>query len=172
MWISVGRSFYSPHEEVDLCRGVTAYCGFQQGLKTTSQGLALCLDYSVLSFHKSIPVIDYVMELFPQIRSVPDIRYVRREAIGALKGLKVRVSHRRSKQKYTISVLAEEDTCDSYFRLVDLEGNTPPRRTSLVSYFRGKWGKCIKYINIPCLEFGKSNRSNKVPMEFCILVEG
>lgn len=69
-------------------------------------------------------------------------------------------------------MLAEEDTCDSYFHLVDLEGNTPPKRTSLVSYFMGKWGKCIKYINIPCIELGKSNRSNKVPMEFCILVEG
>lgn len=87
-------------------------------MKPTSQVLALCLEYSILLFHKPIPVIDYLMEL---IRSVPDIRYFRREAIGALKGLKVRVTH-RSKQKYTISGLAEEDTCDSYFHLVDLEG--------------------------------------------------
>lgn len=39
-----------------------------------------------LSFHKSIPVIDYLMELFPQIRSVPDIRYVSRELSVLLMG--------------------------------------------------------------------------------------
>lgn len=173
MRISVGRSFYPPHKDIDLCGGVTASHGFQQGLKPTSQGLALCLDYSILSFHKPIHVTDYLKELFPQIKSVPDIiRCHRREAIGALKGLKVRVTHRRCKQKYTISGLAEEDTCDSYFDIVDPEGNSSPRKTSLVSYFGEKWKMCIEYINIPCLELGKNNKSNKVPMEFCILVEG
>ncbi|RVW81897.1 Protein argonaute 2 [Vitis vinifera] len=36
----------------------------------------------------------------------------------------------------------------------------------------GKIWKDIKYKDIPCLDLGKNNRKNYVPMEFCILTEG
>lgn len=44
--ITVGRSFYSKtyRKEDDLGYGIAAYRGFQQSLKPTFQGLALCLD--------------------------------------------------------------------------------------------------------------------------------
>ncbi|KAF5941304.1 hypothetical protein HYC85_022471 [Camellia sinensis] len=60
--ISVGRSFYSkefrPNE--DLGYGIAAFRGSQQSLKATAQGLALCLDSSVLAFRKRLPVLDFL----------------------------------------------------------------------------------------------------------------
>ncbi|KAK4440323.1 protein argonaute 2 [Sesamum alatum] len=173
--ISVGRSFYSSEyrREDDLSCGVAAYRGFQQSLKPTSQGLALCLDYSVLSFRKPWPVIEFLKEhLNPQFRGVNDVKRLRQDINNALKGLKVRVTHRRTKQKYTIAGLTEEDARDSSFQLVDPEGRNPPEMIRLVKYFKDKWDKDIMYQNIPCLELGTEKKSNKVPMEFCVLVEG
>lgn len=170
--IFVGRSFFSPRNENNLGVGLTAYKGFQQSLKPTSGGLTLCLDYSTLAFRKPWPVIEFLKEHIPGFRGVNDVKRLRWEINNALKGLKVRVNHRRTKQKYTIAELTQEDTRDIYFNLDDPEGRAPPQRTSLVTYFEDKWGKIIMHQNIPCLELGKSQKSNKVPMEFCELVEG
>ncbi|MCD7459887.1 hypothetical protein HAX54_042204 [Datura stramonium] len=53
--IFLGRSFYSNEHlaEHDFGFGVAAYRGFQQSLKPTSGGLALCLDYSVLALQEA-----------------------------------------------------------------------------------------------------------------------
>ncbi|KAI3455989.1 hypothetical protein Pfo_012652 [Paulownia fortunei] len=172
--IGIGRSFYSTEyrREEDLYYGVAAYRGFQQSLKPTSQGYALCLDYSILAFRKPWPVIEFLKEHIQKFAGAGDVKRMRREVNSALKGLKVRVTHRLTKQKFTIGGLTEDDARDIYFDLVDPEGKIPPQRTSLVTYFKDKWGRDIMYQNIPCLELGKNNRSNKVPMEFCVLVEG
>ncbi|KAL2467447.1 Protein argonaute 2 [Abeliophyllum distichum] len=62
--ISVGRSFYSPNYRADddLYYGLAAYRGFQQSLRPTSQGLTLCLDYSVMAFRKPLPVLEFLKE--------------------------------------------------------------------------------------------------------------
>ncbi|XP_073141049.1 protein argonaute 2-like [Henckelia pumila] len=171
----VGGVYYSSdyRREDDLQNGVAAYRGFRQSLKPTAQGLSLCLDYSVLAFRKPMSVIDYLKENVPPIKSIEDIKRFRSVVIKALKGLKVRVTHRPCKQKYPIVGLAEKDTCNSWFDLVDREGNNPPRKTSLVTYFQEKWGRNIENPNIPCLQLGRSNKSpDEVPLEFCVLVEG
>ncbi|KAK6150204.1 hypothetical protein DH2020_017729 [Rehmannia glutinosa] len=172
--IGVGRSYFSNEyrREDDLYYGLAAYRGFQQSLKPTSQGLALCLDYSVIAFRKPWPVLDFLQEHIPRFSGAGDVKRFKREVENALIGLKVRVTHRRTKQKYTIAGLAKEDARDSYFDLVDPEGNNPPQETRLLDYFREKWGKDVIYQNIPCLELGNPKKSNKVPMEFCVLVEG
>ncbi|KAG8365304.1 hypothetical protein BUALT_Bualt18G0090600 [Buddleja alternifolia] len=172
--ICVGRSFYSSEYMTgfDLNNGVAAYQGFHQSLKPTSQGLALCLDYSVLTFRKPWPVIEFLKEHLEWFGGVNDVKRRRRDVNNALKGLKIRVIHRRTKQKYTIARLTEEDARDCYYDLVDPEGNNPPQRISLVRYFQDKENMDIMHQNIPCLELGKNNRSNKVPIEFCVLAEG
>lgn len=171
--ISVGRSFFprESREGDDLGRGITASRGFQPRLKATSQGLAMCLDYSVLAFRKPMPVIDFLRQHVPRF----DINYFqrfRREVNGVLKGLKVTVTHRKSKQKYTIGGLTEEKTRQLSFIAEDPESKNPPRQLGLVDYFREKYDKDIMYKDIPCLDLGKGNKKNHVPMEFCDLVEG
>ncbi|XP_057952934.1 protein argonaute 2-like [Malania oleifera] len=171
--ISVGRSFF--HAEFnprdDLGYGIAASRGFQHSLKPTFQGLALCLDYSVLAFRKRVPVIDFLKE---HIRgfNLNDFGRFKREAEDALIGLKVTVTHRRTKQKYTIACLTNVDTRHLSFKLDDPEGKASPREICLVDYFRDKYDKTIRFKDIPCLDVGKNNRKNYVPMEFCVLAEG
>lgn len=170
--IPVGRSFHpvEPFPDDDLGYGIAASRGFQHGLKATSQGLALCLDYSVLAFRKRMSVLDFLTEHVEGF-NVNNFRD-RRTVANALTGLKVTVTHRHTKQKYTVAGLTTENTRNISFILADPEGQAPPREVRLVDYFREKYGRDIMYRDIPCLDVGKNNRKNYVPMEFCVLVEG
>ncbi|KAL5842663.1 hypothetical protein ACOSQ3_013266 [Xanthoceras sorbifolium] len=170
--ISVGRSFHpvEPYPEDDLGYGLTASRGFQHGLKATSQGLALCLDYSVLAFRKRMSLLDFLHE---------HIRYFGRPNFRdwvtvdrALMGLKVTVTHRKTKQKFTIGGLTRQSTQQLSFLVEDLEKKVPPRQVRLVDYFWEKYQIDIKFKDIPCLDLGRNGRKNYVPMEFCELVEG
>ncbi|KAL8513044.1 hypothetical protein ACS0TY_019287 [Phlomoides rotata] len=166
-----GRGFYGWDGE-ELGGGLAAYKSLNQSLKPTLQGLALCLDYSILSMRKPLPVLDFLKEHIPRFRGANDVKQFRKDVERALRGLKVKVTHRRTNQKYTIAGLAPKDARESFFELIDPEGVDPPRRTGLLQYFREKWGKDIDYPNIPCLDLGRNQKSNLVPMEFCVLVEG
>ncbi|KDP42423.1 hypothetical protein JCGZ_00220 [Jatropha curcas] len=172
--IYVGKSFHStrPYLQVDLGRGVIASEGIKHSLKTTSQGAALCLDYSVLPLRKPMPVIDYLRE---DIRGfdLNNFASFRKKVENALKGLKVTVTHRSSNHRYKIAALTDENVQDICFDLEDLSGDQIPlRRVSLVEYFKEKYSKDIMYKDIPCLDLGKSNRKIYVPMEFCAITAG
>ncbi|XP_062096190.1 protein argonaute 2 [Humulus lupulus] len=171
--IPFGRSFYpkEPHPEDDLGNGVFAHRGFQHSLKLTSQGLSQCLDYSVMAFRKSMPVLDFLVS---HIRgfNLNDFRRYRNKVETALKGLKVYVTHRRTKQKYIVRGLARENVRNSKFVVVDPDGKIPDKEVRLVKYFEEKYGKVIEHIDIPCLDLGKIGKRNEVPMEFCEIVEG
>jgi eukaryotic translation initiation factor 2C len=168
--ISVGRGFHSVRAHQDyLGYGIIASKGCQHSLKPTSQGLALCLDYSVLSFHEPVSVIDFLTKHISGF-NLNNFRRCRRGVEIALKGLKVRVTHRVTKQKYVIVGLTRDDTRDITFSQEDPDGKTS-QNVRLVDYFRQKYGRDIVHQDIPCLEM-KSNMRNCVPMEYCVLVEG
>ncbi|CAA0259596.1 unnamed protein product [Arabidopsis thaliana] len=169
--ITVGKSFFTRETEPDedFRFGVIAAKGYRHTLKPTAQGLSLCLDYSVLAFRKAMSVIEYLKLYF----NWSDMRQFRRRDVEEeLIGLKVTVNHRKNKQKLTIVGLSMQNTKDIKFDLIDQEGNEPPRKTSIVEYFRIKYGRHIVHKDIPCLDLGKNGRQNFVPMEFCDLVEG
>ncbi|CAK9184421.1 unnamed protein product [Ilex paraguariensis] len=169
--ISIGRSFYSKEFRAadDFHCGVAAFRGFEQSLMLTSQGLVLCLDYSVLALRKQLSVIDFLKEHVQGFSQVSDVRLLKREVTSALKGLKVDVTHRVTTQKYPIAGLSSQNTQDIKFIFKVPKGNHPPREIGLVEYFRETYRKEIVYKDIPCLDFG---RNNYVPMEFCVLAEG
>ncbi|KAI5332232.1 hypothetical protein L3X38_022361 [Prunus dulcis] len=170
--VSVGRNFYpaESNENDDLGCGIAAFRGFQHSLRLTSQGPALCLDYSVLAFHKRMPVIDFLQQ---QIRgfTLRDFTRFKGKVVDVLRGLKVTVTHRKTKQKYIIKGLTDKNAGDITFDAVDIDGQCPPRKVRLLDYFSEKY-KEIQYKNIPCLDLGKNGRKNDTPMEFCVLVEG
>ncbi|KAL2244547.1 protein argonaute 2 isoform X1 [Sesamum indicum] len=172
--IAVDRHFYpsSFKAEDDLKHGIAAYRGFQSSLRPTSQGLALCLDCSVLAFRKPLAVIEFLKEHIPEFDGAHLDFNLRRKVTNALKGLAVRVTHRVTKQLFTIAGLTAKSTSDLWFDFVDPKGRDPIVKVSLVQYFREKYGKNIAYQGIPCLILGRNNRTNHVPMEFCILTEG
>ena len=171
--ISVGRSFY-PHQfsrEDELGYGIIASRGIQQSLKPTAQGPSFCLDFSVVPFLKPVPVLDFLKEHVNRF-NLDDFKNFRREVEAALQGLKVRVAHRRTGQKFTVVGLTSQETRDLSFLAEDLEGKDSPKKVTLVDYFKEKYDRDIIYKHIPCLDVGKNNRKNYVPMEFCTLVEG
>lgn len=169
--ISVGRHFYplEYHEADDLKCGVAAFQGFQHSLKLTAQGLALSLDYSVMAFRKTMSVIDFLKE---HIRgfNIGQFKMYRREIELALKGVKVTMTHRRTKQKYMIVRLTKETTRSISFSCESSVGKM--KKINLVSYFSEKYKIEIKYKDIPCLDLSKNNKKNYVPMELCVLLEG
>ncbi|CAH8337728.1 unnamed protein product [Eruca vesicaria subsp. sativa] len=170
--IAVGKSFFTreTQRDEDFGFGVAAAKGYKHTLKPTAQGLSLCLDYSVLAFRKSMSVIEYLKLYFGW--SDLQRQFNRHDVEKELIGLKVTVTHRKNKQKHTIVGLSKKDTKDAGFKLIDQEGNEPPRETTIVEYFRIKYGRDIVHKNIPCLDLGKNGREHLVPMEFCVLVEG
>ncbi|KAK6931929.1 Protein argonaute, N-terminal [Dillenia turbinata] len=171
--ISIGRHFHpwetDPRD--DLGGGIAASRGFQHSLKPTSQGLAMCLDYSVLAIRKHLPVIKFLEQHINGF-NIGNFRSFREKVETVLKELKVSVTHRRTKQKFSIVGLSDKDTRFVDFDLQDPSGQTPPKRVFLVDYFSEKYGVKIQHLNIPCLDLGKNNKQNFVPMEFCVLVEG
>lgn len=171
--ISVGRGFYSHEFRAgdDLHFGVAAHRGFKQSVKLTAQSLALCLDHSVLAFHKPLPIIEFLKEHVIGFKEVNDVKRLREEVIHVLKGLKVRVTHRDTQHVYTIAGLSEKNASEISFPLVGPEGK-PTKQIRLVDYFKDKWRTDILFKDIPCLNLSKNNRPNDVPLEFCVLVEG
>ena len=171
--ISFGRSFYprEPREGDDLGWGITASRAFQHSLKSTSQGLALCGNYSVLAFRKKMSVIDFLWEHIPGF-DISNFLSSRKDVEDALWGVKVNVTHWKNSRKYIIRGLTRENTREVSFIEEDPESQNPTRRVRIVDYFREKYGKDIMYKDIPCLDLGKANKKNAVPMEFCVLVEG
>ncbi|KAI3455843.1 hypothetical protein Pfo_012506 [Paulownia fortunei] len=143
--ISVDRNFYTSSFKVedDLKHGIAAYKGFQSTLRPTSQGLALCLDCSVLAFRKPLAVTEFLKEHITEFDGVYLDLNLRRRVTNALKGLTVRVTHRVTKQLYTITGLTAKGTCDLWFDFVDPKGKDPTVKVSLVQYFREKYGKDI-----------------------------
>ncbi|CAL5420884.1 unnamed protein product [Camellia sinensis] len=136
-------------------------------------GPALCLDSSVLPFRKQLPVLGFLTEQGFQLKDVSTSRReVMREVMHVLKGLKVHVTHRLTNQKYTIAGFSDQNTQDITFTLEDREGENPPREISLGEYFRERYNREPRYQDMPCVDLGKGNRKNYVPMEFCVLVEG
>ncbi|KAI9074694.1 hypothetical protein K1719_043348 [Acacia pycnantha] len=133
--ISVGRCFCPsnpPLLEKDLRNVVIALRGFQQSLKPTSQGLSLCLDYSVLSFQKPMPVLDFLQEHIYDFSDVGGYEQFWNLIKKELIGLKVDVTHRSTRQKYTIVGLSDRDTRVITFPLKDPEGQNEPQDVSIL----------------------------------------
>lgn len=172
--ISVGRHFYPTNPPLvmkELLPGVIAIGGFQHSLKPTSQGLSLCVDYSVLPFRKKMSIFDFLHERIYNF-NLGEFEKFRKYVEEVLIGLKVNVTHRKSKQKYTIAGLTPTVTRYATFPIDHTKGWKLSKDVSLLSFFKDKYDKDIVYKDIPCLDLGKGNKKNYVPMEFCVLAEG
>ncbi|XP_042502081.1 protein argonaute 2-like [Macadamia integrifolia] len=172
--VQIGQNFYSMNykSDDDLGGCVVACRGFQQGLKVTSRGPALCVDYSVLPFRKPVPVLEFLLERVFGFRTDCMDNQLRDTVENELRGLKVTVSHRETNQKFEIRGLTSRTVNDLTFTLEDQDGINPSEEVRVVDYFKSKYNKEIKFKNLPCLDLGNSGKSNDVPMEFCVLVEG
>lgn len=166
--IIFGRSFYSRDHSYDLGMGVEALQGSQQTLKDTEQGHVLCVDYTIMPFRKSEPVLDFLGDKLRVSFNKNTVlsRNQMLEVEKALKNLRVTVRHRRTNQKFTISGLTNLITDDITF-----PDENSGKELRLVDYYKERYNKEITYKRLPCLDLSK-NKMNYVPMEFCVLAEG
>ncbi|WVZ21727.1 hypothetical protein V8G54_000271 [Vigna mungo] len=169
---TVGCCFFPKNHPIspEDSKGIIATGGFQQSLKTTSQGLSLCVDFSVLSyFGEEKPVLKFLHEQIENfdLRKFPKFK---KKVEDLLVGLKVKVTHRTTMQKYTITKLTPMVTSKIRFPVLDTEGRNPAGECSLIDYFCRKHNVEIQHTEIPALDFG-GNKMNYVPMELCILIK-
>ncbi|XP_058072010.1 protein argonaute 2-like isoform X2 [Magnolia sinica] len=170
--IPFGRYFYSKGIDRDLGGGIIASTGFHQSLKPTARGLSICMDYTVISFRKQVPVLEFLREHLGVVidANMSWTPNQRKEVEEVLKGLKVTVNHRKTSQKYEVVGLTRDNTNNVKFEINS--GTDSKGVLFIVDYFRDKYGKAVVYKRIPCLDLSKNKRVNYVPMEFCELVEG
>ncbi|GMH03924.1 hypothetical protein Nepgr_005763 [Nepenthes gracilis] len=168
---SVGRSFYSPDlgRRQPLGEGLESWCGFYQSIRPTQMGLSLNIDISSTAFFEPLPVIEFVTQLLNKdatSRPLSDADCVKIKK--ALRGVKVEVTHRGNmRRKYRVSGLTSQTTRELIFP-VDERGTMK----SVVQYFRETYGIVIQHTQWPCLQVGKQQRLNYLPMEVCKIVEG
>ncbi|KAL5216926.1 hypothetical protein ABZP36_008327 [Zizania latifolia] len=167
--IIIGQGFYSQDRSVDIGRDVIALKGSQQSLKCTQKGLILCVDYSVMPFRRAGPVLDLVLKFVRQLDYTTALNRHQLENLkNELRGQRVTVSHRKTKQKYTVKGLTDKPA--SQITFVDSESGQTKR---LLDYYSQQYGKVIEYQMLPCLDLSKSkDKPNYVPIELCVLLEG
>ncbi|KAH7434407.1 hypothetical protein KP509_06G016100 [Ceratopteris richardii] len=165
----VGRSFFTRSlGSVTLDGGLTAWNGFFQSLRPTSQGLVLNVDLVTTAFYEPIEVVDF---LGKKIRSF-DPRYKLTDAQRnmvkkALSRLKVEVTHRPTPRKYRIYGLSPVPAKDLRFSM-DREGGM---EIGIIEYFKNTYNYSIKYPELPCLQV-QATRVSYLPMEVCKICEG
>ncbi|KAK1272836.1 Protein argonaute 2 [Acorus gramineus] len=165
-----GRGFYWADLGQDLRRGVRALDGFIQGLRVTEQGLVVYVDYSVMAFRKKMPVIEVLQDtLRMDLRENYALNMQQRAFIdGALRGLRVTVTHRQSAQRYIVRGLTTHDSDNAKFTVDGPDGGS----FSVREFFHRKYGLEIRYRRLPCLDLSKNGKENYVPMEFCEIAGG
>ncbi|KAG9439496.1 hypothetical protein H6P81_019661 [Aristolochia fimbriata] len=174
--IQIGKSFYPKAEEkgCSLGRGIVALRGLQQSLKPTCQGLALCVDYSVNTFFKQLPVINFLEERLGMPfgnKKMSIVPSAMKNIEDQLKNLKVMVNHRKTSQKFVVRGLRELSAKSEKFFIDDPNDPNKKKMISMQEYYEWKYGKKIAYENLPCLDLSRNGRTNYVPMEFCELAE-
>uniref|UniRef100_A0A0D9W9G0 Piwi domain-containing protein n=1 Tax=Leersia perrieri TaxID=77586 RepID=A0A0D9W9G0_9ORYZ len=132
--IIIGQGFYSQSRSVAIGRDVIALKGTQQTLKCTQKGLILCVDYSVMPFRKAGPVLRYI-----DYRTTLN-KHQSENLKNELKGQRVTVNHRRTKQKYIVKGLTDKPA--SQITFVDSESGQTKR---LIDYYSQQYGKVIEY---------------------------
>ncbi|KAJ1272773.1 hypothetical protein BS78_06G227800 [Paspalum vaginatum] len=167
--IILGRGFYSRSSSQDNGQPAIALNGTLQTLKYTQQGLVLCADHSVMPFYRTEAVLD-VVEKLVRGNKWTELEKPQRESLESeLKGRRVTVNHRPTRQKYTVQGLTDLPARDITF-VVDAESG---QTSGLVDYYARQYNKMIKYQMLPCLDLSKSkDKPNYVPIEFCDFPEG
>ncbi|KAM7530290.1 hypothetical protein LguiB_033700 [Lonicera macranthoides] len=147
---------------------------FQQSLKCTEQGLALCMDHTVLPLKEPLSVIDFLkqkVEGFSASIEKGNFKeldvLVRQQVELKLKDLKVKVTHRKTSERFTIKGLTDKITSNITVDRWD-KSTGQSTKIGLDNYFKDRYRHIIQYLHLPCLDLG--NR-NFVPMELCELAE-
>ncbi|BAT89437.1 hypothetical protein VIGAN_06039000 [Vigna angularis var. angularis] len=168
----VRQSFFhdDPRNFTDVGAGVTAVSGYHSSFRSTPRGLTLNMDVSTTVIIKPGPVIDFLLSN----QQVKEPRYIDWEkAKKVLKNLRVQATHRNL--EFKISGLSEKPCNQQLFSMkVKNDNGSNEGQTveiTVYEYFVKHCGIDLpSSYYFPCLDVGKPNRPNYLPLELCSLV--
>ncbi|VVB07350.1 unnamed protein product [Arabis nemorensis] len=159
--------FHNDRNSVDVGGGVIGIRGFHSSFRPTHGGLSLNIDVSTTMILKPGPVIEFL--LANQNVELPrKIDWIK--ARKMLKNMRVKASHRN--MEFKIIGLSEKPCNQQSFSMKikngDREGQT--KEITVFDYFKQTYTEPTYSAYLPCLDVGKPNRPNYLPLEFCNLV--
>ncbi|XP_024635714.1 protein argonaute 16 isoform X1 [Medicago truncatula] len=155
---------------IDVGGGVEGVRGIHSSFRLTEGGLSLNMDVSTTTIVKPGPVIDFLLSN----QSVREPRYIDwAKAKRILKNLRVRATHRN--QEFKISGMSEKPCIQQLFSMkmkIGEDNNTEQTvDITVYEYFAKHRGiELTSSAYFPCLDVGKPNRPNFLPLELCSLV--
>ncbi|KAF5196598.1 argonaute MEL1, partial [Thalictrum thalictroides] len=166
----VGRSFFSLKlgTKSDAGDGLECWRGYYQSLRPTQMGLSLNIDVAATTFYEAIPVVDYVCKLLnlrDPSRPLTDID--RTKVKKALRGVRVKFTHRKDRRNQKISGITAQSTDQLMFNVGDSD-----KKISVSQYFFNKYQIRLHCAHWPALQAGTDSRPLYLPMEVCTIVEG
>ncbi|KAL0751030.1 hypothetical protein Bca101_033033 [Brassica carinata] len=163
----VRQSFFhnDARNYINIGGGVFGARGFHTSFKTTQRGLSLNIDTSTTMVVQPGPVIDFLLAN----QNVNDPKYLDwNKARRALKNLRVKVVP--SNRECKITGLSEERCKDQMFTM-NSKNEMGEAQITVYKYFTEIRGLKLRYSgDFPCINVGKPNRPNYIPIEHCELV--
>ncbi|KAF2539728.1 hypothetical protein F2Q68_00022263 [Brassica cretica] len=163
----VRQSFFhsDARNYINIGGGVFGARGFHTSFKTTQRGLSLNIDTSTTMVVQPGPVIDFLLAN----QNVNDPKYLDwNKARRALKNLRVKVVP--SNRECKITGLSEERCKDQMFTM-NSKNEMGEVQITVYKYFTEIRGLKLRYSgDFPCINVGKPNRPNYIPIEHCELV--
>ncbi|CAN6471916.1 unnamed protein product [Victoria cruziana] len=168
----VRQSFFHDDSRnfVDIGGGVVGCRGFHSSFRPTQGGLSLNIDVTTTMILKPGPVLNFLLEN-QNVRDPFRIDWLK--ARRMLKNLKIRTEH--NSMEFKITGLSEHPCNQQYFSLRLKNGSNPDAQESIeitvYEYFRKEKGLELKEsASLPCIDVGRPNRPNYIPIELCSLL--
>ncbi|XP_031490005.1 protein argonaute 4-like isoform X2 [Nymphaea colorata] len=168
----VGQSSFHDDSRnfVGIGGGVVGCRGFHSSFRPAQGGLSLNIDVTTTMILKPGPVMNFLLEN----QNVRDpFRIDWQKARRMLKNLRIRTTH--NSMEFKISGLSEHPCNQQYFSLrVKNDGNPDAQETreiTVYEYFRKEKGVELKdSAPLPCIDVGRPNHPNYIPIELCSLL--
>ncbi|TVU22610.1 hypothetical protein EJB05_32321, partial [Eragrostis curvula] len=165
----VRQSFFRNYEITKNIGGGVLPCdGFHSSFQPTQSGLSLNVDLSTITIVQPGPVIDF----FKLNQNITDINRIDwGKAKRTLKNLRIKTTH--THREYKIVGFSEKSCNEQTFALKQRNGNGSDAMevTTVYNYFmQHRHIELEDSAHLPCLNVGKPNRPEYLPMELCHLV--
>ncbi|XP_078168085.1 protein argonaute 16-like [Carex rostrata] len=165
----VGQSFFNgdPKSFVDLGGGVTGCRGFHSSFCTTLSGLSLNMDVATTMIMTPGPVIDF-LKANQYVREASMIDWTKAKRM--LKNMRIKTKH--NKMEFKIFGISDLPCNEQRFSMkVREDGESQTIDVTVCEYYQKKHQIEVSWsAKFPCLDVGKPNCPNYLPLELCDLI--
>ncbi|KAL1221220.1 Protein argonaute 6 [Cardamine amara subsp. amara] len=159
--------FHNDRNPIEVGGGVIGIRDFHSSFRPTHEGLSLNIDVSTTMILQPGPVIKFLLAN-QSVQSPQQIDWTK--AGKMLKHLRVKALHRN--MEFKVIGLSPKPCNQQLFLMKIKDGERAGQTTEVTvyDYFKNTYFDPVLSAYFPCLDVGKPNRPNYLPMEFCHLV--